>query len=236
MNHLYFIQDQQSLEIKIGRTKDLNRRLREIRTGTNRKYKLLHGFKNYGYVEKELHQHLAAFHVQYEWFKETCLPYAYNYLNLHGISHSMIESSVTAVCDFKRWNPTEKPELFEIIKLFLILSVSFGKEWTLNEIERVFKLSNIDSIDLVLQIQKKDQVQPVIFWIAELIKEDELKNDFICVQDIYEKPLFDLTSILSISKPLPINSAIQRSLHELQYQICLLIDDLINPSGQVSLF
>ena len=56
MQHLYIIQSDITGAIKIGRSKDVQKRLKQLQTGNPYKLKLILELKHQGYIEKQLHR------------------------------------------------------------------------------------------------------------------------------------------------------------------------------------
>jgi len=66
---LYIIQMEESpYYIKIGRSKNVEKRLKQLQTGSGVKLRLVHVFKEMGYKEKELHNELRMYRTNGEWF------------------------------------------------------------------------------------------------------------------------------------------------------------------------
>ena len=55
MQNLYIIQSDVTGAIKIGRSKDVQKRLKQLQTGSPYKLKLILELKQQGYIEKQLH-------------------------------------------------------------------------------------------------------------------------------------------------------------------------------------
>lgn len=72
---LYFIQSSNNGMIKIGRSKDPERRLNQLQTGSPHKLKLICFFKDDGHKEKFLHETLKKFRIRKnnEWFDYKCV-------------------------------------------------------------------------------------------------------------------------------------------------------------------
>lgn len=70
---LYIIQSDVSGNIKIGRSKDPQKRLKQLQTGNPNKLKLIAEFKGEGWKEKILHDRLAFYRLEGEWFKYDCI-------------------------------------------------------------------------------------------------------------------------------------------------------------------
>ena len=72
-DHLYIIQSDFTGMIKIGRSKDPQRRLKQLQTGNPNKLKLIASFKGQGWKEKILHENLEKFRKEGEWFDYNCV-------------------------------------------------------------------------------------------------------------------------------------------------------------------
>lgn len=72
-DHLYFIQTSNMGMIKIGRSIDPLKRLKQLQTGNPHILKLIHVFYNQGDKENYLHFHLKEFRLKGEWFKYDCV-------------------------------------------------------------------------------------------------------------------------------------------------------------------
>ena len=72
-DNLYIIQSDKSGMIKIGRSKDPNKRLKQLQTGNPNKLKLIASFKDMGWREKLLHERLSEWSEQGEWFNYGCV-------------------------------------------------------------------------------------------------------------------------------------------------------------------
>jgi hypothetical protein len=72
-DHLYFIQSDVTGAIKIGRSNDPDRRIKDLQTGNPYKIKLIQVLENKGHLEKALHKELKKFKIQLEWFDYMCL-------------------------------------------------------------------------------------------------------------------------------------------------------------------
>ena len=70
---LYIIQSDNFGAIKIGRSKDPQKRLKELQTGNPNKLKLIATFKDKGWLEKILHEKLAKYRLNGEWFSYECV-------------------------------------------------------------------------------------------------------------------------------------------------------------------
>jgi len=65
---LYFIQSDKTGMIKIGRSKNPQKRLCQLQTGNPNKLKLIASFKGMGWKEKILHERLSRYRLEGEWF------------------------------------------------------------------------------------------------------------------------------------------------------------------------
>jgi len=66
---LYFIQmEEYPYLLKIGRTKNAEKRIKQLQTGSGIKLKLIHVFKGLGWKEKYLHDELRTWRQSGEWF------------------------------------------------------------------------------------------------------------------------------------------------------------------------
>tara|TARA_B100000212_G_scaffold112375_1_gene83699 strand:+ start:551 stop:871 length:321 start_codon:yes stop_codon:yes gene_type:complete len=72
-DHLYFIQSDVTGMIKIGRSKDPKRRLKQLQTGNPNVLKLIAQFDNYGWREKIIHESLNKWSEEGEWFNIDCV-------------------------------------------------------------------------------------------------------------------------------------------------------------------
>jgi len=75
MSHLYFIQSANTGMIKIGRSKNPEKRLKQLQTGSPNKLKLIAVFEDMGDEEYGLHQRLREYKVRSngEWFRYECV-------------------------------------------------------------------------------------------------------------------------------------------------------------------
>lgn len=79
MNHrgrdLYIIQSYVTGAVKIGRSGDVEARLRQLQTGSPHRLKLLASFEGKGGLEKNIHERVSKhrLHMQGEWFHHECL-------------------------------------------------------------------------------------------------------------------------------------------------------------------
>jgi len=68
-DHLYFIQMEEApYHFKIGRTKNIDNRLKQLQTGSGVKLRLVYLFEGLGYKEKMLHEELRLWRQTGEWF------------------------------------------------------------------------------------------------------------------------------------------------------------------------
>jgi len=72
-DHLYFIQEQGTGHIKIGRSVDPKRRVRSLQTGNAKRLKLIAYFKGKGDQEAYLHELLRDWRLKGEWFSVDCV-------------------------------------------------------------------------------------------------------------------------------------------------------------------
>lgn len=70
---LYIIQSSMTGMIKIGRSKNPEKRLKQLQTGNPNKLKLIAEFKNQGWKEKIIHEKLRLFRLKGEWFSYECV-------------------------------------------------------------------------------------------------------------------------------------------------------------------
>ena len=70
---LYIIQSDVTGMIKIGRSKDPQKRLKQLQTGNPNKLKLIAYFEGEGWREKLLHEHLSSHRLEGEWFSYECI-------------------------------------------------------------------------------------------------------------------------------------------------------------------
>ena len=75
MDHLYFIQSYRTGMIKIGRSKNPKRRLKQLQTGSPDELRIIHVFNGLGWREKEIHIALADWKIREngEWFSYKCV-------------------------------------------------------------------------------------------------------------------------------------------------------------------
>jgi hypothetical protein len=59
--------------IKIGRSKDPVKRLKQLQTGNPNKLKLIASFEGLGWKEKIIHEHLSMHRLEGEWFSYECI-------------------------------------------------------------------------------------------------------------------------------------------------------------------
>lgn len=72
-DYLYIIQSDLTGMIKIGRSINPVKRLKQLQTGNPNKLKLIASFKNQGWKEKHLHEKLSRFRLEGEWFDYNCV-------------------------------------------------------------------------------------------------------------------------------------------------------------------
>jgi len=73
---LYFFQSAVTGAIKIGRSKHVHKRLRQVQTGCPHKLKILLVLPQQGHQERLMHQRLASHRMRHgkgEWFGPDCL-------------------------------------------------------------------------------------------------------------------------------------------------------------------
>ena len=70
---LYFIQSDVTGMIKIGRSKNPEKRLKQLQTGNPNKLKLIASFENSGWKEKIIHERLERWSEHGEWFNYDCV-------------------------------------------------------------------------------------------------------------------------------------------------------------------
>ena len=70
---LYIIQSDKSGMIKIGRSRNPAKRLKQLQTGNPNRLKLIASFKGMGWREKLLHERLESWSEQGEWFNYGCV-------------------------------------------------------------------------------------------------------------------------------------------------------------------
>jgi len=70
---LYFIQSEKTGEIKIGRSKHPQKRLKNLQTGNPNILKIVASFEGLGWREKELHETLKEWRGSGEWFRYDCV-------------------------------------------------------------------------------------------------------------------------------------------------------------------
>lgn len=70
---LYFIQAKGSGRIKIGRSKNPQRRLKTLQTGNASQLKMVANLDGLGWREKDLHNTLKKWRLKGEWFEYDCV-------------------------------------------------------------------------------------------------------------------------------------------------------------------
>lgn len=77
MQHLYIIQSDVTGAFKVGRSKNVQKRLKQLQTGSPYKLKLILELKHQGYIEKQLHEILKTHKCRKngEWFEFTATGY-----------------------------------------------------------------------------------------------------------------------------------------------------------------
>jgi len=95
---LYIIQSDKTGAIKIGRTKNIKRRLKQLQTGSPYCLKIILLAEGMGHLEQKLHKDLAALKIRRngEWFPESTLSYLPNHL------YELIEEDILENPDW--WN------------------------------------------------------------------------------------------------------------------------------------
>jgi len=73
---LYIIQSNVTGAIKIGRSKDVHKRLKQLQTGSPHRLKILIHVPDKGHLESTLHNRLRDHQLKMtgEWFSPDCLP------------------------------------------------------------------------------------------------------------------------------------------------------------------
>ena len=59
--------------IKIGRSKDPQKRLKQLQTGNPNRLKLIASFDGLGWQEKLIHERLKSYRLKGEWFSYDCV-------------------------------------------------------------------------------------------------------------------------------------------------------------------
>ena len=72
-DYLYFIQSSKTGEIKIGRSKHPQRRLKNLQTGNPHTLRIIASLEGLGWREKELHEELKRWRKSGEWFSYECV-------------------------------------------------------------------------------------------------------------------------------------------------------------------
>jgi len=235
LNYLYFIQDEESKDIKIGRTKDINRRIKEIRRGSNRSYQILYAFKNLAHLETELHQHLHQYRIQYEWFKEDCLNEALNFLESYGMDDKGLNQEWGKVCDFDRWEKSSDLDLYENISDFIFISLCFGYKWTKEDIESTFKMTKTDALNLICEIESRNKVHILSRFIELLIDEEKLKPGVFELANLNDLQVHT-GPINYTPSPLRMTENIRKELNQINIELSVLTREKVCPSYQVNLF
>jgi len=235
LNHLYFIQDDESKDIKIGRTNDINRRIQEIRRGSNRSYSVLYGFKNCGHLERELHLLLHKHHIKYEWFKEECIEEALDLLGSYGLDDKGLSQTWGKVCDFDRWLKSSDIELYEDISDFVFISLCFGYLWTKSDIESTFKMTKLDSLLLILEIDSRNKIHILSRFIEMMIDEEKLEEGVFELPDLQDLKL-NTGPIIYADNSLRMTENIRKTLNQINIELSIKTTDKVCPSYQVSLF
>ena len=66
---LYLILDESSKKLKIGRSKNVNKRLRQLQTSNSGVLSILFTIKGMGYREESVHKKFAHLHINGEWYE-----------------------------------------------------------------------------------------------------------------------------------------------------------------------
>lgn len=72
-DNLYIIQSNNNGLIKIGRSKNPQKRLKQLQTGNPNKLKLIYTFEGEGWREKIIHERLSYYRLEGEWFDYDCV-------------------------------------------------------------------------------------------------------------------------------------------------------------------
>jgi Meiotically up-regulated gene 113 len=82
--HLYLIQSAVTEAVKIGRSSDPHKRLRELQTGSPHRLTLLAVFDGKGDLEPSLHQRLDRWRLKMkgEWFSPECLAHLPDWIQM----------------------------------------------------------------------------------------------------------------------------------------------------------
>jgi hypothetical protein len=229
------IQDEESKDIKIGRTSDINRRIREIRRGSNRSYEILYSFRNCGHLEKQLHQLLHKYHIKYEWFKEECIEEALNILGSYGLDDKGLSQTWGKVCDFDRWLKSSDMKLYEDISDFIFISLCFGYKWTKEDIESTFKMTKVDALVLILEIDSRNKIHILSRFIEMMIDEEKLEAGVFELSDLQNLKL-NIGPIVYANNSLRMTENIRKTLNQINIELSIRTSDKVCPSYQVSLF
>jgi len=235
LSYLYFIQDEESKDIKIGRTKDINRRIKEIRRGSNRSYQVLYAFNNLAHLEIELHQYLFKYRIRYEWFREDCLDLALSFLESYGINEKGLSQTWGKVCDFDRWLKSSDLNLYQNISDFIFISLCFGYKWTKESIESTFRITKRDALSLICEIELRNKTHILSRFIELLIDEKKLEPG------VFSFSSFDEIKIVTgfvvyVQSPLKMHENIRKELNGLKIELASLTREKTCSSYQVSLF
>jgi hypothetical protein len=230
LKHLYIFQDEESKDIKIGRASDVERRFKEVRRGTNRKYKFLYSFKNLGCLEKELHLFLADYHVRYEWFEEDALPKVLEYLESYGLRWGKDK-------DFKNWIKKSDDQLYDDIKHFILVSVGFGCTWSFKYLEKIFRMTEQQIGLLADELEDASWIYFVSSHLSSLIDSREIDSSKYSFVQIGDDSIVknDLTFIYGLN-PLSMCEVVRRSINEMKIELIHLVESKFNSSDQISLF
>jgi len=72
-DHLYLIQSDKTGMIKIGRSKNPQRRLKTLQTGNPNQLRLIYVYEGKGYLESSVHEELDRWRRKGEWFDYQCV-------------------------------------------------------------------------------------------------------------------------------------------------------------------
>ena len=65
---IYLIQNKETGHFKIGRTKNINKRIKQLQTGSSGELVLVDKFEIYSKLESYLHNIYSAYNISGEWF------------------------------------------------------------------------------------------------------------------------------------------------------------------------
>ena len=86
-DHLYIISNEGEGVCKIGRSKDPERRVKSLTTGSHSELKLVYWFKNQGGSEKQMHSLLSDYKIKGEWFDD-CILSIVNWSEIEGYTEA----------------------------------------------------------------------------------------------------------------------------------------------------